>query len=320
MPPPARFWKTTILTAASVLAGAALGWMLRPAGKTADPVVALTPSGRPVRQSDHAPLPKTLERIEALRLAGPPSAQIAAAVAFTQVGAVAEIRDLLENRHLFSDLAAETIAVQALLKRWLELEPETAMEYCRTRCPDALRDTLSSYALTYPAEAGAIVDKMPEGTAKTWAWKRVCLGVAQTNPAAAWEMLQHHPKEGEHEAARIAGKLAALDLPGALTRLESLPKSVKNYAEAEVAIAFMDADPGRAWDWISRQPDPVFMMNQTISHVMDSDPDKAFALLATLTPEQTAGQVWGFSGNRREGFAEIAEALARSPLDPAGKL
>lgn len=321
MKPASGFLKLTVLTATAALAGGGLGWALRPsAGPAAGHASAKVlprhdePPGHPRMQT------RTQERIEALRLAGSPSAQCLAVLAFAEIDSIAEIRDLLENARFFPPHAAETLAVQTLLRRWLELEPETAVEYCRAHYPQTLPDLLVNYAATHPAEAERLALAAPAGYWAELTWRRVCLGVAAKDPEAAWAMLQRTPKDAEHEAAKVAGKLATLDLAGAAARIEKLPDSIKGYAQGALALAMMDADPVSGWNWILRQPDPGFMIQQTIDHTLNRDPAKALQLLGSLSPGvlDEVKRAWSLQFNVNDA-AGTAAALASSALDPALK-
>jgi hypothetical protein len=316
----ANFPKITILSATAALAGGGLGWALRPAVQ-----MPAKPTSPPISLRENSPLGRhrmqtsTRQRIDALNLAGTPAAQCLAVLAFLEIESVSEIRDLLENARFFPPHAAEFLAIQTLLRRWLELEPETAMEYCRVHQPKTLPDLLVNYAATHPAEAGRLASAVPAGYWTGLTWRRLCLGVAAKDPEAAWAMLQRTPKDAEHEAAKAVGKLVTLDLAGAPARIEQLPDSLRAYAKAALAIEMMKADPITGWAWILRQPKPGLMLHQAIGQTLKTDPAKALELLGSLPPEMLteAGQ-WMFLYNIREA-AGTAGTLAASSLNPAFK-
>lgn len=168
----------------------------------------------------------------------------------------------MENARFFPPHAAESLAIETLLRRWLELEPESAMEYCRAHHLKTLADLLVNYASTHPAEAERLAGVVPAGYWTGVTWRRVCLGVAAKDPEAAWAMLQRTPRQAEHEAAKAAGKLAALDLAGAAARIDKLPESIKGYARGALALEMMKADPVAGWYWVLRQPEPTFLIQQ----------------------------------------------------------
>ncbi len=150
--------------------------------------------------------------------------------------------------------------------------------------------------------------------------KNVCLSLAAHDPAAAWAMLQRTPKNAEHEAGQAAGKLAALDFAGAAARIEKLPKSIKGYAEGAFAWERMKADPAAGWDWIRRQPDPAYLIQHTVGQTLRRDPDKAFALLSSLSPEQLTSvkEKWRLSFNLHE-ISLTSNVIAASTLAPEVK-
>ena len=278
--------KTGWLVLAAAGLGLAAGFLLRPGSATA-------PRGSPVaRPAQDTPLgrrhhlPQTEARLEALRKAGSPSQQIAAALTFSGITSVEEIRDLLENSHRFPAHSAEAVAIVTLLKRWLELDAAGAVAYCRKNQAEFLPKLLANWSQDHPAEATAWVQAMPPGPAQKTAWLGLCEGVAARDPDKAWDMLGRtpglDPRISGSELQSSIKSLVGRDVEKAIASLETMPPSLLPAAQEAIAVKLMKTDPTRAWAWVRKLPEPGRATLGALGVSLAADPAQAMALLKSL--------------------------------------
>ena len=214
---------------------------------------------------------------------------MAAALNLASLGTAGEIRGLLENSRRFPPHAASSLATATLLKRWLELEPAAALEYCRLHENDHMAKLIGTWSTTQPAAAEAYILNLPAGEVKINAWKELCAATAVRDPDKAWELLARTPARAGYSSGyelSLVEKLTANNLEGTLARMATLPSSLLAAARTAVARQLMETDPHRAWDWVRQQPKPDELIGAAIGQALSQDPAQALAFLSTLSPEE----------------------------------
>ena len=288
-----------VLTAAAL--GLVTGVLLRP---DRDPGSASTrrPDGNSLaRLAKYSPLgrshnlPQTEARLEALRKAGTPSQQIAAALAFAEITSVEEIRDLLENSHRFPSHSGEDVAIGTLLKRWLELDAAGAVEYCRQKQGQFLPQLITNRSQDHPAEATAWVKAMPQGQSQKNAWLGLCNAMGAHNPDKAWEMLAKTPGQipnmsGWDMASNIKF-IVRQNVEKALASLETMPPSLVAFAQKAIAEELMKSDPARAWEWALQQPKDIRILGAALGGALNYHPALVPDYINALPQEDLTGVV-----------------------------
>ncbi|MES2708618.1 MAG: hypothetical protein V4726_18635 [Verrucomicrobiota bacterium] len=289
------FLKTGLILLSCLMAGSSLGILLRRnqdqagAGLAANsqgpaPAVSVLPENRM--------LALTRARLEAFRKAGPPSQQIAFALRFAGVSDPGEIRDLLDNHKDFPPDERRQVAVTVLLKRWLELEPAVALEYCRQHHADLLSQFVGSWSQDHPEEAAAFAKALPAGDNQQRVWFAICNILCAKNPAAAWEMLAKTPglviSAGNMTLSAVIGRMVDQNVEKALDAMATMPPAMLQHARKAIAASLMRTDPARAWDWARQQPDPGATMAAAVVAAMRTDPARALTCLKSLSPEEFA--------------------------------
>ena len=304
----------------SALAGCATAaWLLPPAAPAPAAPVSLPPPARsPLGQPSGAPTPAAVQGyLDALRQAGTPSQQAAAAIRFAALTNPDEIRALLDQAHRFPAHAAGTLASQTLLKRWLELDPAAALEYSRLHFDKILPKLLGTWSLTDPAKAEAYIIDLPSGKTKADAWQELCATTATRDPGKAWELLARSPSQagsdGSYDVRGLVEKLTAQDLEGTLARLSDMPAMLLKSARDAISKHLMETDPSRGWEWSLQQPNPNSLISNAIQVTLDKNPTQAFAWLETLPDAQRKRMMGehGYNWGGRESAA-LAAALSGS--------
>ncbi len=263
--------------AAAALTGAGLGAMTRPS-KGTDIVRGLSAGSATPRPPSGQPTALALQ-LRALK-AGTPAQQLAAALHLAELETEEEIRDLLGQAHTFPHHAAKDLAVQVLLRRWLDLNAAAALAYADLRHHGHWPGLLAAYGVSHPAEAEAYWRTIPPGKAKTTAWEGLCDGLIPRHPAEAWRLFE---EDGTPSQGRMFRRLAALDVEDTLTRLGRLPPSRQEAARRVIAAELMKRDPARALAWIESQPEKRVLLAEAAAVAYRKDPTKAFAILAGLS-------------------------------------
>ena len=261
----------------------------------------------PLGQSAGRPASSTVQGyLDLLSQAGTPGQQMAATLQFAALTDPDEIRALLDASDRFPAHAASALAIQVLLKRWLELDPAAALEYNRLHHNNILPKLLGTYAATHPAEAEAWIIALPGGKTKSEAWQELCAATAARDPGKAWELLARSPSytgDGSYEVRSLVEKLAAQDLEGTIARLASLPAMLLKTARNAISKALMETDPARGWEWARQQPNPNGLISKAIETTLGKNPAQALAWLQTLPAAQRKrimnedGHTWNW-GNR----------------------
>jgi hypothetical protein len=309
--------KSGLLATACGLAGmGAAAWVFPAPNRT------VTAAGTPIFRTNSGPLGKQGKAAaggfaDFLRQAGTPGQQMAAALHGASLGNAEEFRSLLDQSRQFPAHAASTLAVQTLLKRWLELDPAGAADYCRIHFSKTLPKLIGTWSLTDPAKAEAFILTLPGGEAKSESWQQLCAATASTDPDKAWDLLARSPVrsgyDGSYEVKNLVEKLTAQDLEGTIARLASLPAVLLRGAREAIAKELMGIDPTRGWEWAKEQPNPNPLISKAIEQRLGKDPAQALAWLATLPPEQRKrmqnehGYNWG-----SKDASALAASLAQS--------
>ena len=263
--------------AVAAVVGADLGWFSRPQPVTdKNP----TPAADPVPPAQALAARPWLERTLDDLNAGTLAQQLHAALQLAELGSVEEIRTLLDRSHAFPKNAAAALAVNGLLRRWLNLDAASALAYANLRHQEDWPGLLAAYAALHPAEAEAYWRAIPIGAAKTKAWDGLCDGLISRHPAEAWRLLK---EESDRTSKKVAKKLAALDVEDTLARLDSLPEGWKGLMRKIIAAELMKQDPARAMAWIESQPEKRELIAEAAAVAYRKDPAKAFGLLAGLS-------------------------------------
>lgn len=321
---------TAPVVLAGALAGALAGFLLRYGG---DASVAAKAGNPAAFMSDAATsplgkrrlLPQTAARLEAMRRAGAPSRQIAAALALADMSSPAEIRDLLEHSHEFPDNSAEEVAIGTLLKRWLELEPLTALEFCRSRQPAFLARLLGQWSQSQPEKAAVWVKAMPPGGSKDYAWVELCKTAGLRDPAKAWEMLGETPgldvNNGTWQINSIVKRMVEQDLEKALAGLAAMPPTVMAAARKAIAARLTETDPASGWEWARTQPNPAETMGAALAASLGSDSSRSLEMLKSLSIREL-GEVFEQSAYewRLKNLPDLTARLtADATLEPSAK-
>lgn len=316
----------------SLLAGAATAVLLRP-----DPEAAAA-SSRSQQISDRSRilpgagstdgkpmLPQTRARLQALWNAGSPSRQIAVALDFAKINFVEEIRDLLDHSMNFPSHSGEEIGIAALLKRWLELEPQGALEYCRRQKPAFLARLIGDWSQTQPVSAYELVLFMPAGSNQGSAWMEICKTTAASDFGKACDLLGKMPgldlRHGTWQIDAVVNQMVAKDPEKALASLNTLPPSILASARKAIASQLMRIDPQRGWDWARNQPNPLETTGAALAGAMGADPVQALGFMKSL-PNAELMRVIEQSGSNwpLRKVNDFAEALTQDAgLDPAAK-
>ncbi len=312
------FLKTGITAVGFALAGfATAAWFLPRAAPAPDSPATVarrahSPLGKPVG----APDPATVQgHIDALRRAGTPGQQAAAALRLASLTDPDEIRALLDQAHRFPAHSASTLATQTLLKRWLELDPDAALEYSRLHFDKSLPKLIGTWSLTDPAQAEAWILALPGGKTKADAWQELCATTATRDPGKAWDLLARFPahggSDGSYEVRGLVDKLTAMDLEGTLARLPAMPAMLLKNARIAITKQLMESDPARGWDWARQQPNPSSLISQAIGVTLGKNPVQAFAWLETIPRAQRNRMMdeHGYNWGGRD-HAALAAALS----------
>jgi hypothetical protein len=308
----------------AVLAGAAVGWLVKPPPMRVENRPGVAAFNSP---NESIAKPAALaRRLEALN-AGTPAQQLNAALQLAEVESVEDIRVLLDRSHAFPRNAAGGLAVNVLLRRWLELDAGGALNYADLRQSSHWDGLVAVYAALYPAEAEAYWRTFPSGEAKANAWEGLCDGLILRHPAEAWRLLLGSDSNTE----KMVRKLAARDVEDTLVRFNTIPSGWQSAARKVIAAELMKKDPARALAWIANQPEQRELIAEAAAVTYRKDPGKAFALLAGLSERDrnialsnmTAGKPyrWGYSGldlhqaGTGRDWSALAGAVMNSPLN-----
>ena len=300
-----------VLAAAGL--GLVAGFLLRPNHDT-HPASTLSDGSLLLRGNKNSPLgrprslPQTELRLAALRNAGPPSAQIAAALDFAQIASIDEIRDLLQNSHRFPSHSAEEVAIGTLLKRWLELDSAGALDYCQANKAHFLPKLLTNWAQEHPDEAGAWVRAMPPGIPQKSSWLGLCAAAAARDPDKAWEMLAKtpglDPRMGGWEMESSIQAMVGRDVEKALASLGTMPPVLLMTAQKKIAEHLMKMDPARAWAWVTGLPQREAAAGAALTVVVKRDPAQALAFMKNLPTGELLAMIprhaykWGGAGTK----------------------
>lgn len=224
--------------------------------------------------------------------AGTPFQQLTAALHLGENATSAELRGLLENAHRFPANAARVTAVAALLKRWLTLEPEAAMEFARLRQEEMLPELIGTWAETEPEAAEAFLRRLPRGDERFFAWRELAGSVLAHHPESIWALLNRAtaPESGgadgfENLDSDFLARLVAADPGAASARLDSLSAVLRAQVRHALCLELAKTDPGRAWSLSASLPDSAGLRRQLLQGVFPRDPVTALQLLGSLPPE-----------------------------------
>lgn len=303
---PLRKILLAVLCAAAGAGSAALLWPARAPLAKKDALRGPAPPP-PVTTSLRAMTPKTAALLQAIRAAGTPSQQMAAALRLSQLGSPEEIRALLEHARTLPAHTVSYLAVQTLLKRWLDFDPLAAAEYCRRHEEKHLSKLIGSWAALHPGEAEAYVLTLPPGEARNGIWNALCQAVAARAPGEAWQLLQRMPPEiylSESFYRRLLGD----DPQEAIAQLESLPPHALHSAQHAVVRLLAEKDPAAAWEWALSQPARDSLASEVFRHVLAQNPAQALAMLASLSAEKRRA-ILNHTHVQQAPAGEIAQAL-----------
>lgn len=286
---PARSWLVSAVCALAGAGGAALV-LPPPASAPSRPSPGLRESARFAGAVAKNLSPGAAARLAALTNAGTPVRQLAAVLQFSEISDPAEIRELLENAGKFPPHSAADLAIHALLKRWLELDPAAALEYARVREEKVLPGLIGTWSITDPDGARAFILTLPAGEAKTNAWKQLAEVTAGTDPAKAWNLLAHTPVrpgyDYSYEIRPVVERLVALDVEGTIQKLPDLPPALQHATRTAIVGKLMASDPVRGWEWVRSQPWSDSLAGEALAQAVKADPAQGLAFLNDLPADQ----------------------------------
>lgn len=288
---PAPFRLRTLLIC---LAGAAAGMGTAALFRTP----AATSAGKPVSarsfQQDGPLVSQSARRakssLEAFRAAESPQARMEAALRLAENGTAEDIRALLDLDWKFPGDTSSSLAIAALLKRWLMLDPDAAVEYARVHEGKLLAKLIGNWSVADPEKAQAFALSLPAGTERAEAWAEICQASLHGEPGKTWDLLCRAPSftSGVQE---IMKKLITADPDDAIVRLEGdMPPELARSVRIGLSKELMKTDPDRAWAWIGTQSNSGELRGHALGAEFTKDPAHALALLASLGPEEQASR------------------------------
>ncbi|MDQ3566292.1 MAG: hypothetical protein M3436_20185 [Pseudomonadota bacterium] len=185
---------------------------------------------------------------------------------------LAEIPAALEyantrGRQLRKDL------VMAIITRWVEIEPQAAMEYSlgireREFGSSPVITAAAEWAAAQPEAAAAWALAHPKGPQRRYVIDGIVTGLAQKDPEAALRFLESNAREAEGSNAYgpIFVKWAERDGAGAAQRALALPPYARNAALTAAVGGWAEREPESAMAFVRKLPDSA---------------NKATAILAT---------------------------------------
>lgn len=320
--------KTAPVLALGLLSGAATGFLLRNSPPSTErkntqkiTVVRGIPGGA---QAAGKPLrPRTRALLEALWSPRTPSGQIAAALEWSKLTSVEDIRDLLDHSRLFPSHSGEEVAIGVLLQRWLELDPQEAMAYCRRSNPDFIARMAGSWSLMAPEATADWVRALPAGNEKQTAWLQLCQAAATHDPAKGWEMLAAAPSsDGGWKVDGVVSHLVSLDVEKAMAALSTLPPFMVAAAGKAIAAQLSAQDPRRGWEWACQLPNPHGAMAASLATAIGRDPALTLGFIRAMPSdvfESVVGQssLYNWQCGRLKEFVSLM--TEDTTLDPAGR-
>lgn len=195
-----------------------------------------------------------------------------------------QIEHMLSNKHLLPANNVRDVLARQLLHRWLDHEPEKALQWALVNSRSAAYPLMSHWFRKDPERAMHFARDYPFQSGYSSLFRGMAASVADEGIDPLFEFIHEHI---DHSADSnfVAGiwKLAKDDPHGVLARLHELPESLAE--TSNVLIPWAKKDPAAAFAWAKESGD-VDHLEEVIDQV--KDPQEALAMLATLTPEQQA--------------------------------
>lgn len=226
--------------------------------------------------------------LEAFRAAGSPQARMDAALQLAEKGTEEDIRALLELSWKFPGDTSASLAAASLLKRWLTLNPEAAIEYARVHEGKLLSKLIGNWSVMEPEKAQSFVLSLPAGQERAQAWSEICRESLHGEAGKTWALLCRDPTNSGWGTQRIMEKLVSADPDDAIARLETLPPGMVVAARIAISKELMKTDPDQAWAWMGNQPKALALRGQALGVEFARDPAHAVVLLASLGPEEAS--------------------------------
>jgi len=151
-------------------------------------------------------------------------------------------------------------AIQFILGRWLELDPQRAFEYAAAHKGeyfDVQRFLFQEWASIDPDAALAACLTLPKGYSRDVATTGMLMGAMQLGPNRYMKLLGHLPENAVKNPAgldEMFATLAASDRIAALEMAAGLPTKYRGRALEGIARVWIKNDPAGAVDWAKSIP------------------------------------------------------------------
>lgn len=317
------------LAAAVASVGLALGWWASGFGmpdRSARPIPVSSPTKPPRpfgRSSD--PLAAGIAGIWA---AGNASAQAAAAVAWARALAPEDFGRALAMLDRLPSHAAQPLAKQTILRRWVAQDPEAAFRWALGHDTRRVGTVVAEWIRNDPSSVEsviALVESLPPGDpfrsddTREDALGMAFVALAPRDREAAMNLLGLYELPlWQYDIDRSLRVMARDDPAWVLERAESLRADVRADVRKSVADALMDDDPAAAIEWARHQPDREQLLREVALH-SDKLPALITALAALSPEEQTVIRFSGYLDLGEQDPLAVVDALeSQAPnLSPA---
>ncbi|MEZ5326020.1 MAG: hypothetical protein R3F19_13295 [Verrucomicrobiales bacterium] len=187
------------------------------------------------------------------------------------------------------------LAIQFILARWLELDPQGALAYCSSEEAWSKHDLLQNFLFREwagmdPEAALAGWLTLPVGTLRKWAAEGLLLGLSRHGPDVYLQFLARLPEDAVQSAVgldRMFEILTTENRKSALQRALSLPEKFQPDAFAGIARDWIESDSEAALAWAD-QLTAGNPRDRALSAILNSDwalhhPEEAGPLFQYLT-------------------------------------
>lgn len=239
------------------------GWL---AASAVWPEPAATRTARIIPQAPakNRPAAELDDLINAVHRAGGPTAQMKAALALAASLSPADYQRMLE-RVRFLPEAAQKFFTPAVLRRWIEMDPATAVKWCVGNAD--LNDAMRHWTERDPAAARAFVATLP-ALYRNSAVSGCAAALAATDPAAAMAFIARFGID-EYPVAPALHQLAKHDPGWLLKRSESLPASLRGIARTMAVSEMGRNDLTATVAWARQQPDQTALLSSLLNGIKD---------------------------------------------------
>lgn len=252
----------TVIPLLAVATSALLGWAVA-AWDTQARVRDAAPHSNGPRKP--APLPLSTaslleRRMDAVRAAGSPSAQIAAAIALAASVASHDFARFLDNLDRLPPPSARRLAAETLMRRWVRHDPGAALRWCQEDDANAnwVRHVAAEWAKQDPTQAEAIIQSISNARPFTLAAIATAFA-SQGNFQGALDLLLHpqlsesgfYLDDPRRDTLEV---LADRDPDWLASRIDGLPPLMQGYAREAVTRALARRDVRAAFEWAAAAP------------------------------------------------------------------